>query len=800
MDDYNWEDLLKLYDSCLALPEKEREVFLVQNTASKPELRARLLEMLAQTKESDDYFDDLIKDIAKGFEGELPDLAKPGDVINNYKIIEKIGVGGSSQVYVASRVDGQFDKKVAVKIFKKKDLGSFTNKSENEKQFLASLSHPSIAQIFDGGSLDNGHPFIIMELVEGETLHKYLKNKKLTETDCLHMFSEICGSVREAHNNLILHLDIKPANIVVAKDQRIKLLDFGIAQRLKEKITDENISKLTFNFAAPEQFTGKLLSVQTDIYQLGLIFYYLLSNGQILEGEKQVKVFLESTNSKPIFSKELLSIVKKCLNQDPENRYQSVDQLLTDIWNYQHKYPISTYSKSGFYKVKKYVQRNSIATLLLLLVFLSLIGGTIVSLRQAQIAKAEKEKAEKERKIAENVKYYMFSLFEEADPSFTLGDTINIYDFLETSFENIEEFGGGAAVKTEMYSVLGQTFAALHDMKKATEALKKAKLYGKQLKYEYPRSYITYLYFEAIMHRERGYLDSAALTFSELKNTYFVNKLDRDSILATSLIVFSNIQRKRGKLDSAYSLITEAIELEKTIHPNDLENLYIVQMELVKGSIETDLYKFEDAKKTVEKALSLCISLVGNNHPGVSIIYDQLSEIYAETNRVNEAIFFKKKSYLIDSLIYQTKGSKLATANYKLARLYNLKSQMDSANYYIAQSYSLFNANYGTEPNQYFAAMLHVSGNILNKQAFYDSAETSYIKSIEMLHKIEQDKVPLMAENFYYLSQNYIAKKDTSHAVMYLDSSRNVYESLENDKKVQNINGLLAKIHIGGEN
>ena len=213
-------------------------------------------------------------------------------------------------------------------------------------------------------------------------------------------------------------------------------------------MSDNTFSKLTFNFAAPEQLQGRVLSVQTDIYQLGLLLYYLLSRGQILEGQEQTNLFLNGNDSKFIPSKELLSIIKKCLQSKPENRYQSVDQLLIDIYNYLQNYPISTFSKSRFYIARKYVQRNSVATLLLSLVFLSLIGGTIVSLRQAQIANAEKEKAEKTAEfikdlfistspLAEGENYKDLSVFDFLEIKRIEGPNLYIGSSLEANFKPI---------------------------------------------------------------------------------------------------------------------------------------------------------------------------------------------------------------------------------------------------------------------------------------------------------------------------------------------------------------------------
>ncbi|GAA5034382.1 hypothetical protein GCM10011506_27650 [Marivirga lumbricoides] len=652
MENYSWEELSKLYDACLSLSDPEREIFLSENTEGKPELRSRIKEMLSQTKESEGYFKDLMKDIAEGFGANMPDLAKPGDIVKNYRIIEKIGAGGSSQVFVAERVDGQFDKKVAVKIFKKKGLGTFDDKSENEKQFLASLSHPSIAHIFDGGTLENGHPYIIMELVEGKTLQVYLKERNLTQKECLNIFSEVCSSVREAHNNLILHLDIKPGNLVVDKSQRIKLLDFGISQSLKQNMSDNTFSKLTFNFAAPEQLQGRILSVQTDIYQLGLLLYYLLSRGQILEGQEQTNLFLNGNDSKFIPSEELLSIIKKCLQSKPENRYQSVDQLLIDIYNYLQNYPVSTFSKSRFYIARKYVQRNSVATLLLSLVFLSLIGGTIVSLRQAQIANAEKEKAEKTAEfikdlfistspLAEGENYKDLSVFDFLEikktllfneKSITVENKWELLNLLFETYINLPEADQAAEVASNMINLAIEEDNSLWIL---MSTHKKALAHSMSYNFEIADSLYNNVYMNMgeLMEYNKQYaiqaLSDIGLNFILQRNfdsaEFYLNEAislpnqiqEEDLvIISTAYHYYSQVKRGLGEVDTALFYATKALEYK--VQKYGLSDLRISSDLSDRAAIYADMKRYSDAEADLLNAIKIDLSVLDSS--GVTVV------------------------------------------------------------------------------------------------------------------------------------------------------------------------------------
>ncbi len=769
MEDYSWDELTELYNECLTLPITEQATFLLENTETKPALRKRLMEMLAQSNEAEDYFNNLKRDIAEGLETEVPDLAMPGEVINNYKIIKKIGVGGSSQVFAADRVDGQFDKRVAVKIFKKKDATSFSDKTENEKQFLASLNHPSIAQIFDGGTLDNGHPFIIMEFVEGETLKAYLDYKKPNQKDSLKMFSEIGAAVRAAHSNLILHLDIKPGNLIIEKDDRVKLLDFGIAQRLKETASIETVGKLTFNFAAPEQLAGRALSVQTDIYQLGLILYFLLSNGRILEGQKQVLSLLAKVDSEVIKSRELLAIVKKCLQQKPENRYQSVDQLLADIRNFQKKYPISTYSRSWYYRTQKYVQRNSIATLLLSLVFLSLIGGTIISLRQARIADAEKEKAEKAAEIATNTKNFIFELFEETNPSNTKGDTTSIYDFLDKSYKKINSYSGTPEVKAEMYSMIASSYRALGNFDIAEEAITKAQTIFDSLEIYGSESYVALLDNLALFHRDNGNYDKASSLYNKLFRVASLIDIPKDSIYASYLKHYSYVQKTRGLLDSAYQIITKTAELEKRILPDTLNMLYAETL-YIKGSIEKDLENYVAALKTLNIALNIVVAVEGEYHPGTQAILNSISLVAQRNKDYDKAQEIFYRQIKIIKKVYGLSHTTLAHAYNNHSVFLTRINSFDSSLFYSKKANAIYKKALKDRPNSDYGLSLKNYGSALSQINQLDSAEHYLNKGVEMLQEVNGPKKYII-DGFFKLGYNYQKKLDTAKAISYFEKA-----------------------------
>ena len=213
-------------------------------------------------------------------QGEAPWIDQ---TLGHYRLTEKIGEGGMATVYAAERIDGQFEQRVAIKLIKRgMDTDSIVRRFMQERSILAQLIHPNIAQLYDGDVTEDGLPYFVMELIEGEDIIAYSTAKKLSIDERLSLFEQVCDAIQYAHQNLIVHRDLKPSNIIVTKQGTVKLLDFGIAKLLDDsdsggRLTRTEVRVMTPAYAAPEQITGEAIRTTTDIYGLGLILYELLT-------------------------------------------------------------------------------------------------------------------------------------------------------------------------------------------------------------------------------------------------------------------------------------------------------------------------------------------------------------------------------------------------------------------------------------------------------------------------------------------------------------------------------------------
>ncbi|HRH40900.1 MAG TPA: protein kinase, partial [Pyrinomonadaceae bacterium] len=336
--------------------------------------------------------------------------------------IGELGVGGMGAVFLAERSDGEFQQQVALKLIKRgMDSDAVLRRFINERQILASLEHPNIAHLIDGGTTADGLPYFVMEYVEGVPLIEFAEQQDLNLKERLDLFREVCSAVLFAHQNLVIHRDLKPSNILINKEGKAKLLDFGIAKLLKSESENQTATQhfaFTPEYASPEQVRGEKLSTATDIYSLGVILYELLTGVRPFKTESKniseiIKAVCETepvrpsawqdtgtprhrdteTNQtltasphRPVPASQLKgdldNIILKALRKEPERRYSSVEQFSEDIRRHQTGLPVTASKDTWSYRTSKFMQRNRIGVAAAALILITLLGGLFATLYQ----------------------------------------------------------------------------------------------------------------------------------------------------------------------------------------------------------------------------------------------------------------------------------------------------------------------------------------------------------------------------------------------------------------------------------
>ena len=367
---------------------------------------------------------------------------REGRLIGPYRVAREIGHGGMSRVYLAARADQAFDKWVAIKVVEAgRDTEEMIGRFQSERQILARLDHPNITRILDGGTTEDGLPFLVMDYVDGEPIDRYCDSRALDVTARLGLFQGVCGAVHYAHQNLIIHRDIKPGNVLVTRDGVPRLLDFGIAkllgsEALATEATRTVARRLTPEYASPEQVRGEALTTASDVYSLGVLLYRLLT-GQSpyrtrppgADGSSPTTLEREICEDQPErpsvaaarvsgsatvegtpeklrrrLAGDLDNIVAMALRKEPQRRYASVEQLSQDISRHLASLPVMARPDTAAYRTGKFIRRHRIGVAASAAIVLLILAGIAGTSWQARVARAERVRAQQQfndvRKLA----------------------------------------------------------------------------------------------------------------------------------------------------------------------------------------------------------------------------------------------------------------------------------------------------------------------------------------------------------------------------------------------------------------
>ena len=348
----------------------------------------------------------LLDALTAGASSIVGDEALEGQMLGPYRVECEIGRGGMSVVYSALRADGEFHKRVAIKLIKRgMDTRAVVERLRRERGILAALEHPSIARLLDGGTTPDGRPWIAMEYVEGLPIDRFCAARGLSVEDRCELIAKVCDAVAYAHRNLVVHRDLKPSNVLIAPDGSPKLLDFGIAKLLDESgeggadpLTRGFSRPFTPEYASPEQLSGGSVQTTTDVYSLAVVLYELLTGerpGQ--DPEKASAAALRTGRGKRWarrISGDLDNILAMALRAEPERRYLSIGQLQSDLRLHLEGKPVAAHRESLWYRSRRFLARHRLVAVAALLVLLSLAGGIATTFWQAR-------RAEEERRIAD---------------------------------------------------------------------------------------------------------------------------------------------------------------------------------------------------------------------------------------------------------------------------------------------------------------------------------------------------------------------------------------------------------------
>jgi hypothetical protein len=502
-----WPRFSALLDEVLDLPERDHAGWLSgldeADAPLRPWLRRALEEAGAGAATSSGFFE-LRENLIP-----LESILRPGDVIGPFRLEALIGEGGMGQVWRAGRPgDDGPQRQVALKLPHSDWLGGlFKARFRRERDVLARLSHPNIAQLYDAGVSAEGIPYLALELVQGATLLEHCRATQATLEQRLELIAQMLGALSYAHERLIVHRDIKPSNILVTADCQVKLLDFGIAKLLREEnATDQKLTQgaplATPRYGAPEQFNGGTVTVAADVFSTGVVLFELLTGELPFEtiprDQEAPPAPLASRRAQPeriacpdrrlrrALAGDLDAIIAKALALNPEHRYRSAEAFRRDVQRWLGGQPVAARRVGWATLSLKFARRNKVGVALAAVLGLALAGGTAGIAWQARVAAREATRAEQEAARAGHeaaragheaaranaVKNYLIGLFEQGDPNKGVkpSETMTVKELLDRGTEQIDAaLAGQPETEIELLDTLGQIYTSLEDPGRAAQ-------------------------------------------------------------------------------------------------------------------------------------------------------------------------------------------------------------------------------------------------------------------------------------------------------------------------------------------
>jgi len=387
----------ELFHAAADLAAAEQDALLARECAADRRLESAVRALLAANRQASPAWDRSAFELEARHGAKATYHPRPGEFFGRYRIVRQIAAGGMGFVYEAVRDDTEFHKRVAIKLVQVGvDDASGVERFRSERQILAELEHPNIARLLDGGTTDDGIPYLVMEYVDGEPLDRFASQRNLSRTDRLHLFLQVCDAVQYAHRHLVVHRDLKPGNILVTADGVPKLLDFGIAKLLSgdAQPAAATIHALTPEFASPEQVLGRSVGTASDVYSLGVLLFLILAGRTPYRPDPTraadfVKAVVENEpawHPPGLILGDLQNILAQALRKEPERRYLSVEQFAADVRRYMDGRPVSARPDSIGYRSRKFVRRRIVPLAAATALLVAIAAGVVSTLIQSRRA------------------------------------------------------------------------------------------------------------------------------------------------------------------------------------------------------------------------------------------------------------------------------------------------------------------------------------------------------------------------------------------------------------------------------
>ncbi|HEV7503696.1 MAG TPA: serine/threonine-protein kinase [Thermoanaerobaculia bacterium] len=796
MEPERWRRIKEVFSTALAVPPAMREAWLAETLPADPLLADEVRELVAVFEEGGAVFEVKTLATVPDVPGELA-TAVAGLRIGPYRILSELGRGGMGAVYLAVRADQAYEQRVAIKLVKRgMDTDDIVRRFVHERKILAALVHPNIARLIDGGSTIDGRPFFVMEYIEGRPITVFAQDKKLSVEDRLRLFVKVCSAVQFAHQNLIVHRDIKPGNLLVDRDGEPKLLDFGIAKLIAppafgnlSELTHAHRQPMTPDYASPEQLAGEPVTTATDIYGLGILLYELLVGqnpvgvakllgpGRAERLPSQAVRGLDGDRRRSRrLQGDLDTIVGKALEPEPQRRYATAAALAEDIERHLEQRPVKARPPTFGYRLGRTLVRQKLASALVLSVAIFAgIAGYEWNARAHEAARAEAQRlqAEEQRRKAQAFSGFLKGLFRSADPEHNRGEDIKIRQILDEGAKQLLNPGEHSplwapmpagevpldpSTRASLLNDIAEIYADLGSYKEAENLLNNARAMragrtGRDDKLGEAAS-LTLLGHLALNQGDFSkclpyYRQAIAIKEEQLGPA--------DPALAEDLNGLGNALTENGDLKGAAESLSRAKFLSHRAGNSGLKELAVSLNNL--AILSERQQRFGEAQEGYQAALNIDRTLLGADHPETLGLERNLG-----------SILLRQKEYARAGDLYQEvlrAQERVLGTNHRdlILTLSSLGAAQNGQNRYPAAADSLRRAlalhqSLGLPSDVEEAYALNIYAGVLRAQGDLAAAEAHYERSRQLYLQLEGDNRTSVASVLRGLSQVKLQRGD----------------------------------------
>jgi serine/threonine-protein kinase len=702
---------LNLLEEALSRPAEERIPWLDTRGDIAAEVRERVAGLLAREPATTSFLEPAAPSTVERSQ-RLTD--RSGERVGAFELVEMIGVGGMSVVYRAKRADGTFEQEVAVKLFAAAHLDATAfQRFDAERRIAATLEHPGIARVIDGGTTADETPYLVMELVRGEPIDRWCAAKEADLKTRLRLTRATCDALAVAHAAGIVHRDLKSSNILVDDKGQVRLIDFGIAKVLEAGAIDLDQPETRFEarlmtpaYASPEQLLGRTITRASDVYSLSVVLYELLTGARphrlaglspreaerkVCEtvppdpsdalgqgGEEPPKGLGDVPGLRRRLRGDLDRIVMTGLRQDPSDRYADAQELGEELDRFLRGEPVRARGASRLYRASRFVSRYRGAVAATAVIFLVLLGGLLGVRHQAQEAQLQRDVARAEAERATAAQAFLVRMIQRADP-FENADEPTLAGALKLAIPELEtEFENQPELEADLRYAIGYALQNLGDIGPARFQLERALeariALGDRL------GQARALDGLAIVDWWESDFDSAEERFRQARELLAGlpdDNEDAPSFEVSMLGSWSAMRIDAGDYPGSEVLALEALERASGRSDVDLDTQAAIWSSL--ATAREGLGRRDEALDAFQRTLELQRQATGEMHPSYAIVLNNLGLLYFGMDRLDDAIGAMTESVRIRRETLGSEHPQTATALFNLARLQTLAGNLESA-------------------------------------------------------------------------------------------------------------------------